>query len=82
MFKSVVMNGVRLVPDKTAARREGAFRVFAAPVFFFAIALLLGGGYIVADQFSTPAASQSYALFAGAFFMARSEEHTSELQSL
>ncbi len=79
MFKSVVMNGVRMVPDKTAARREGAFRVFAAPVFFFAIALLLGGGYIVADQFSTPAASQSYALFAGAFFMATSITLLAEL---
>jgi hypothetical protein len=39
---------MRMVSDKTAAKREGAFRVFAAPVFFFAIALLLGGGYIVA----------------------------------
>jgi len=79
MFKSVVIPGMRMVSDKTAAKREGAFRVFAAPVFFFAIALLLGGGYIVADQFTSPAASQSYALFAGAFFMATSITLLAEL---
>ena len=79
MLKSVVMPGVRLLPDKPAARREGAFRIFAAPVFFFAIALLMGGGYIVADQFSNPAASQSYALFAGAFLMATSITLLAEL---
>ena len=48
-------------------------------MFFFAIALLLGGGYIVADQFTSPAASQSYALFAGAFFMATSITLLAEL---
>lgn len=79
MLKSVVMPGVRLLPEKDAARREGAFRIFAAPVFFFAIALLLSGGYIVADQFSSPAASQSYALFAGAFLMATSITLLAEL---
>jgi hypothetical protein len=79
MFKSVVIPGMRMVSDKTAAKREGAFRVFAAPAFFFAIALLLGGGYIVADQFTSPAASQSYALFAGAFFMATSITRLAEL---
>jgi hypothetical protein len=68
-----------LLPDKPAARREGAFRIFAAPVFFFAIAMLMGGGYIVADQFSNPAASQSYALFAGAFLMATSITLLAEL---
>ncbi len=65
--------------DKPAAKREGAFRIFAAPVFFFAIALLLGGGYIVEDQFTSPAASQSYALFAGAFFIATSITLLAEL---
>lgn len=79
MFKSVVIPGVRMLPSKSAAKREGAFRIFAAPVFFFAIALLLGGGYIVADQFTSPAASQSYALFAGAFFMATSITLLAEL---
>ena len=79
MFKSVVVPGLRMLPNKAAAKREGAFRVFAAPVFFFAIALLLGGGYIVADQFTSPAASQSYALFAGAFFMATSITLLAEL---
>jgi len=73
------LTGVGTLPDKTAARREGAFRIFAAPVFFFAIALLMGGGYIVADQFSNPAASQSYALFAGAFLMATSITLLAEL---
>lgn len=72
MLKSLVVPGVRVVPGKAAAKREGAARIFAAPLFFFAIALLLGGGYIVEDQFASPAASQSYALFAGAFFIATS----------
>jgi hypothetical protein len=79
MLKSVVMPGVRVLPEKTVAKREGAFRVFGAPMFFFAISLLLGGGYIVADQFNSPAASQSYALFAGAFFIATSITLLAEL---
>jgi hypothetical protein len=48
-------------------------------MFFFAIALLLGGGYIIEDQLSSPAASQSYALFAGAFFIATSITMLAEL---
>ena|ERR1700760_4417245 len=72
MFKSLVASGVRVAPEKIAVQREGAMRIFAAPAFFFAIALLLGGGYIVEDQLTSPAASQSYALFAGAFFIATS----------
>jgi hypothetical protein len=79
MLKSLVVAGVHAVPEKAFARREGAVRIFAAPTFFFAIALLLGGGYIVADQFTSPAASQSYALFAGAFFMATSITLLAEL---
>jgi hypothetical protein len=72
MFKSLVAPGVHAVPHKVVAKRDGAMRIFAAPVFFFAIAMLLGGGYIVEDQLTSPAASQSYALFAGAFFIATS----------
>src|SRR5215475_7449516 len=79
MLKSLVVPGVRAVPDKRAAKREGAFRVFAGPVFFFAIAMLLGGGYIVEVQLASPAASQSYALFAGAFFIATSVTLMAEL---
>ncbi len=72
MLKSIVVPGVHVIPAKPAAKREGAFRIFAAPIFFFAVAMLLAGGYIVEDQLTSPAASQSYALFAGAFFMATS----------
>ncbi|MBV9885098.1 MAG: hypothetical protein JO119_00980 [Acidobacteria bacterium] len=72
MLKSIVVPGVHAIPAKPAAKREGAFRIFAAPIFFFAVAMLLAGGYIVEDQLTSPAASQSYALFAGAFFMATS----------
>jgi hypothetical protein len=32
-----------MAADKPVAKREGAFRIFAAPIFFFAIAMLLGG---------------------------------------
>jgi hypothetical protein len=79
MLKSLVIPGVRVVPDKSVAKREGAFRIFAAPMFFFAIALLLGGGFIIEEQLSSPAASQSYALFAGAFFIATSITLIAEL---
>ena len=79
MLKSLVIPGVRMAADKPVAKREGAFRIFAAPIFFFAIAMLLGGGYIVEDQFSSPTASQSYALFAGAFFIATSITLLAEL---
>jgi hypothetical protein len=79
MFKSLVVPRVRVLPDKDVAKREGAASIFAAPLFFFAIALLLGGGYIVEDQFTSPAASQSYALFAGAFFIATSITLLAEL---
>jgi hypothetical protein len=79
MLKSLVVPGIRMVPDKRGARREGALRIFAAPMFFFAIALLLGGGFIVEDQLASPAASQSYALFAGAFFIATSVTLIAEL---
>ena len=79
MLKSLVIPGVRVAAEKPVAKREGAFRIFAAPIFFFAIALLLGGGYIVEEQFSSPAASQSYALFAGAFFIATSVTLIAEL---
>jgi hypothetical protein len=79
MLKSLVIPGVRVLSDKPIAKREGTFRIFAAPMFFFAIALLLAGGYIVEDQLSSPAASQSYALFAGAFFMATSITLLAEL---
>jgi hypothetical protein len=79
MLKSLVIPGVAVAAEKPVAKREGAFRIFAAPIFFFAIALLLGGGYIVEDQFSSPAASQSYALFAGAFFIATSITLLAEL---
>jgi hypothetical protein len=72
MLKSLVMPGARAASEQPAPRREGAFRIFAAPMFFFAVAMLLVGGYIVAEQLTSPAASQSYALFAGAFFMATS----------
>jgi hypothetical protein len=72
MFKSLVVPGVRVVPDRAVAKRDGVMRIFAAPAFFFAIGLLLGGGYIVEDQLTSPAASQSYALFAGAFLIATS----------
>jgi hypothetical protein len=72
MLKSLIASGVRPTPGRVIAKREGAFRIFAAPLFFFAIALLLGGGYIVEDQLTSPATSQSYAVFAGAFFMATS----------
>jgi hypothetical protein len=79
MLKSFVIPGVRVVPDKPVVKREGAFRIFAAPLFFFAIAMLLAGGYIVEEQLTSPAASQSYALFAGAFFMATSITLLAEL---
>jgi hypothetical protein len=79
MLKSLVVSGVDVLPDKRVAKREGTFRIFAAPMFFFAIALLLAGGYIVEDQLTSPAASQSYALFAGAFFMATSITLLAEL---
>jgi hypothetical protein len=79
MLKSLVVPGVRALPGNRVAKREGAFRIFAAPLFFFAIALLLGGGYIVEDQLTSPAASQSYALFAGAFFIATSITLLAEL---
>jgi hypothetical protein len=79
MLKSLVVPGVRAFPGKPVAKREGAVRIFAAPLFFFAIAMLLGGGYIVEDQLTSPAASQSYALFAGAFFMATSITLLAEL---
>src|SRR6202451_4831426 len=79
MLQSLVIPGVRVAAEKPVAKREGAFRIFAAPIFFFAIALLLGGGYIVEEQFSSPAASQSYALFAGAFFIATSITLIAEL---
>jgi hypothetical protein len=79
MLKSLVISGVRALPEKNPAKREGASQIFAAPLFFFAIALLLGGGYIVEDQFTSPAASQSYALFAGAFFIATSITLLAEL---
>jgi hypothetical protein len=79
MLKSLVVPGVRALPENRVAKREGAFRIFAAPLFFFAIALLLGGGYIVEDQLTSPAASQSYALFAGAFFIATSITLLAEL---
>ena len=46
MLKSLVIPGVRMVEDKPVAKREGAFRIFAAPLFFLAIALLLGGGWL------------------------------------
>lgn len=72
MLKSLVVPGVTVAARKPVAKREGAFRIFAAPMFLFAIALLLGGGYIIEDQLSGPAASQSYALFAGAFLIATS----------
>jgi hypothetical protein len=68
-----------VVADRPVAKREGAFRIFAAPMFFLAIALLLGGGFIIEDQWSSPAASQSYALFAGAFFIATSITLLAEL---
>jgi hypothetical protein len=79
MLKSLVVPGVHALPDKRVAKRDGAFRIFAAPTFFFAIAMLLGGGFIVEDQLSSPAASQSYALFAGAFFIATSVTLIAEL---
>ena len=79
MLKSLVVPGVQIFEDKRVAKREGAFRIFAAPLFFLVIALLLAGGYIVEDQFSSPAASQSYALFAGAFFIATSITLLAEL---
>jgi hypothetical protein len=79
MLKSLVVPGGRVLPSKPIAKREGAAHIFAAPLFFFAIALLLGGGYIVEDQFTSPAASQSYALFAGAFFIATSITLLAEL---
>jgi hypothetical protein len=79
MFKSLVVPGVRVVSDKSITKRDGGLRIFAAPLFFFAIALLLGGGYIVEDQLTSPAASQSYALFAGAFFIATSITLLAEL---
>jgi hypothetical protein len=79
MLKSLVVPGIRVVPEKCVAKRDGAFRIFAAPVFFFAIAMLLGGAFIVEDQLSSPAASQSYALFAGAFFIATSITLIAEL---
>src|ERR1700677_816939 len=79
MLKSLVVPGVHVLPDKRVAKRDGAFRIFAAPTFFFAIAMLLGGGFIVEDQLSSPAASQSYALFAGAFFIATSVTLIAEL---
>ena len=52
MLKSLVIPGVHVAADKPVAKREGAFRIFAAPMFLFAIALLLGGGYIIEDQLS------------------------------
>ena len=79
MLKPLVIPNVRLLPGRHVAKREGATRIFAAPMFFFAIAMLLGGGYIVEDQLSSPAASQSYALFAGAFFIATSVTLIAEL---
>lgn len=79
MLKSLVVPHVRLLHDNSTAKREGVFSIFAAPTFFFAIAMLLGGGYIVEDQLTSPAASQSYALFAGAFFMATSITLLAEL---
>ena len=79
MFKPLVVHGIHALSDKPAVQREGAFRIFAAPLFFFAIAMLLAGGYIVEDQLTSPAASQSYALFAGAFFMATSITLLAEL---
>ena len=81
MLKSLVVPGVRVASGRAVARREGAFRIFGAPLFFLAVAMLLGGGYIVATEFSSPAASQSYALFAGAFFMATSITLLAELYS-
>lgn len=79
MFKSFVISDVHVLPDKPAAKREGAFRVFAAPLFFFAVAMLLAGGYIIEEQLTSPAASQSYALFAGVFVMATSITLLAEL---
>src|ERR1700748_3577273 len=72
MLKSLVTPGIRVVHEKHVGKRDGALGIFAAPTCFFAIAMLLGGGYIVEDQLTSPAASQSYALFAGAFFIATS----------
>jgi len=79
MLKSVVVPGIRLLPGNDAAKPDGVVRIFAAPIFFFAIAMLLGGAYIVEDQLASPAASQSYALFAGAFFIATSITLLAEL---
>ena len=79
MLKSLVVANVRVLPGKRITKHEGIFRVFAAPTFFFAIAMLLAGGYIVEDELTSPAESQSYALFAGAFFMATSITLLAEL---
>ena len=79
MLKSLVATDVHMFPGRTVAKRDGAMRIFAAPAFFFAVAMLLGGGFIVEDQLSSPAASQSYALFAGAFFIATSVTLLAEL---
>jgi hypothetical protein len=67
-----VAAAVRTIPQKSLAMRSGAVRIFAGPAFLFAVALLLAGGYLVEEQFTSPLAGQSFALFAGAFFIATS----------
>jgi hypothetical protein len=70
MPNASIAAAVRTIPQKVLAMRSGAVRTFAGPAFLFAVTLLLAGGYLVEEQFTSPLASQSFALFAGAFFIA------------
>lgn len=67
-----VAAALRTLPQKILAMRNGAVRTFAGPAFLLAVALLLAGGYLMEEQLTSPLASQSFALFAGAFFIATS----------
>lgn len=66
------VTAVRAMPQKVLAMRSGAVRTFGGPAFLLAVALLLGGGYLLEEQLTSPVASQSFALFAAAFFIATS----------
>jgi hypothetical protein len=72
MPNSSVASAVRTIPQKVLAMRSGAVRTFGGPAFLFSVALLLAGGYLVEEQLTSSVASQSFALFAGAFFIATS----------
>jgi hypothetical protein len=67
-----VAAAVRAISLKALAMRSGAVRTFAGPAFLLAVTLLLAGGYLMEEQLTSPLASQSFALFAAAFFIATS----------